>query len=240
MNLSLNDVIDIEEVNDVLEDEKSKKILRNLLYYRMTYDYQYILDIVDSSFEQYFDTDIVSLTEQEVFIDAGAYTGDTLEVFVKLTKRQFKKIYCYEPDDGNFAKLKGMATELKVQDKVSLIKKGVHYQSDVFSFCANGSGSSHISESGNSQIEVCTIADTIKDIPTYIKMDIEGSEIEALYGIKDIIKKYKPKLAICVYHKSDDLWRIPLILKRWVPEYHLYLRHYFPNQYETVCYAVIT
>ncbi|MBN2827405.1 MAG: FkbM family methyltransferase, partial [Tissierellales bacterium] len=235
----INDIIDIEEVYDFLEDWKSQKILINLLYYRMTYDYQYILEIVDSSFEQYFDTDIIRLTAQEVFIDAGAYIGDTLEAFVSLTKNKFKKIYCYEPDNANFNQLKDMVSKLKIEDRVSLINKGVHYQEDVFLFEEKGSSSSHICENGNIKIDVCSITDTIQNIPTYIKMDIEGSEIEALYGLKDMIKKHKPKLAICVYHKNDDLWRIPLILKRWVPEYQIFLRHYFPNQYETVCYAVI-
>jgi hypothetical protein len=74
---------------------------------------------------------------------------------------------------------------------------------------------------------------------TFIKMDIEGSEPQALSGAEEIIKKQKPKLAICVYHKPEHLWEIPLYLKKIVPEYKIYIRHHTPLEYETVCYAVI-
>lgn len=79
----------------------------------------------------------------------------------------------------------------------------------------------------------------IQEKVTFIKMDIEGSEIPALNGAKNIILRDKPKLAICIYHKPDDLWKIPLMLKDWVPEYRMHLRHYGRRYYGTVLYAYI-
>lgn len=73
---------------------------------------------------------------------------------------------------------------------------------------------------------------------TYIKMDIEGSELMALYGAEEIIKKQRPKLAICVYHKPDHLWEIPFYLRNIVLDYKIFLRHHSTLDYETVCYAV--
>ena len=70
-------------------------------------------------------------------------------------------------------------------------------------------------------------------------MDIEGAEIEALKGAEKTIKKYRPKLAICIYHEPDHLYRIPLIIKEMVPEYRIYIRHHSDTASETVCYAVI-
>ena len=71
-----------------------------------------------------------------------------------------------------------------------------------------------------------------------VKMDIEGSEAAAIKGCEKLIKKYKPALAICVYHKVTDLWELPLLIKSFVPEYKLYLRHHSKTQIETVLYAV--
>lgn len=70
-------------------------------------------------------------------------------------------------------------------------------------------------------------------------MDIEGSELRALMGSEETIKKYKPKLAICIYHKREDLITIPQYIKIIVPEYKLYLRAHFPYVSETVLYATL-
>ena len=89
-------------------------------------------------------------------------------------------------------------------------------------------------------INVLSIDDFMKDkeAPTFIKMDIEGSETEALLGAKKIIKKYKPKLAISVYHNATDLWKIPLLIKSLNNDYKIYLRHYSNEIMDTICYAV--
>ena len=82
-------------------------------------------------------------------------------------------------------------------------------------------------------LDVC-----VSDPVTFIKMDIEGAELEALKGSSKIIKKYMPKLAISLYHKKDDILEIPLYIKELVPEYKLYIRHYSNAGVETVLYAV--
>lgn len=69
-------------------------------------------------------------------------------------------------------------------------------------------------------------------------MDVEGAELIALKGAEQTIKKYKPKLAISIYHKPNDLWEIPLLIKSWVPEYKIYIRHYNVVSSETIMYAI--
>lgn len=71
-----------------------------------------------------------------------------------------------------------------------------------------------------------------------IKMDIEGSELRALEGAKQLIQKYKPRLAICIYHRPEDVTDILQYIRTLVPEYKLYIRHHAINQCETVVYAV--
>lgn len=78
------------------------------------------------------------------------------------------------------------------------------------------------------------------DRVTTIKMDIEGSELEALKGARETIRRDKPKLAICIYHKTEDLWEIPLYIKSLIPEYRFYIRHHGPSGlYDSVLYAVM-
>ena len=106
----------------------------------------------------------------------------------------------------------------------------------VVAIYANGSGGAHIAETGETTVKITTI-DSLGIAPTFIKMDIEGHEIPALYGVKNTIIKHKPKLAISIYHKGSDLWEIPLLIKSWIPEYKMYIRHHSANFCDTVLYA---
>ena len=78
----------------------------------------------------------------------------------------------------------------------------------------------------------------IHTMPTYIKMDIEGSELDALAGARNIIKKEMPILTICLYHRYDDLWRIPLFIHSLADDYRLFLRPHEIEGWQLVCYAV--
>ena len=80
----------------------------------------------------------------------------------------------------------------------------------------------------------------LADTPvTFIKMDIEGAEMNALHGAENIIKYNRPKLAICIYHNVRHLFEVPLFLKKLVPDYRIYMRHHSPFEYETICYATL-
>ena len=123
---------------------------------------------------------------------------------------------------------------------VSLIKTGLSDNKGTMKFVAGRGGGSHVGSAGDTTIAIESL--DMMNIPekiTFIKMDIEGSELEALKGAKNIIKKDQPKLAICVYHKPEDIIDIPLYIKSLVPEYQLYLRHYSGMSGETVLYAVL-
>ena len=105
-------------------------------------------------------------------------------------------------------------------------------------FAADNQSNSVISQDGNLLIQCIALDDCLSDIaPTFISMDIEGSEMFALKGMKEIIKNNHPKLAICVYHSPEHIWEIPLFLQSLVPEYKFYLRNYTSFSSETVLYA---
>lgn len=189
--------------------------------------------------EQYFNTDFLQYAEEEVFVDAGCCD---LGTSIKLSKhcRKLRKVYAFEPDLDNYHVC------MKKKDYfddgvVELFQKGTWSERKTLYFNATADGSSHIVEQGEVSIEVMTIDEAVdsKEKVTFIKMDVEGSELESLKGAQNTIKKDKPKLAICIYHKPEDMITIPLYIKSLVPEYRLFLRHHSNGAGETVLYAVI-
>ena len=188
--------------------------------------------------DQYFPEGIIELSEDEVFLDGGAYTGDTLLTFLRKANNKYCRCYAFEPEPENAVSLKALALRQRFCN-VSIIEKGLWSSADQLSFtAAEGTTGSAISETGRASISVDTV-DNMSPDATYIKMDIEGAELEALKGAAGTIKKNRPKLAICLYHKPGDLFEIPLFIKSLVPEYKFYLRQHQPVSCELVLYAVI-
>lgn len=189
---------------------------------------------------QYFPPkEIMSPSKNEIFIDAGAYDGRTSMQFIEWAKYGYKKIYAMEPDFLMKHILQGMI-ELNRLKNIEIVPCGAYSHSGEMCFEEiPESGSSRINEKGNISIEVISIDEMLKGSQaTYIKMDIEGAERAALAGAKNTIEQYRPKMAICIYHKSDDLWQIPYSIIEKYPWYKLYIRHYTDTTTETVLYAV--
>jgi FkbM family methyltransferase len=187
---------------------------------------------------QYFSADIVKLTEHESFVDIGAFDGDTLRDFIGRTQGRFDDIFSFELDATNFGLLQDNVNQMPNREKIKIFnlgawnsKREIAYSVENFqSAIGVGSGKAH----------VVPIDDVLaNEKVTYMKMDIEGAEPQALQGARNIIQTQKPRLAICIYHDLRHLWEIPLYLKGLVPEYKIYLRHHTKLEYETVCYAVI-
>jgi FkbM family methyltransferase len=221
----------------LLDDQYSRDVLLAYLTAKITgvpdEYYDYVIP------DQYFPKDIIKLNSDEVFVDAGAYTGDTILRFLKIAGGKYKAIYAFEPEDASYNAMADMAA-LEKLNNIFLFKKGVwkEKKSMCFKVDTESSVRSSLSNTGNVTLEVDAIDNIMNGTAvTYIKMDIEGAEFEALSGAEKTIKKAKPKLAICVYHKSDDLITIPQYLNS-LAGYKLYLRpHLFITQ-ELVLYAV--
>ncbi len=218
----------LEKVKSLLVDNKSREILDFIIDSRLSdnKDYRPIC-----TKDQYF-IDDMPLTKDEIIVDCGAYTGDTIEqVYANLGS--FDKIYAFEMDALNFAKLKYKYSECK---DIILYNKGVWNCKETMKYDNSGSASS-LSTEGSQVAQVDCLDDMIDGKITYLKMDIEGAEYNALCGAEKLIKKYHPKLAICLYHKEDDLWEIPLLIHKMVPEYKFIIRHHAIYHGETVLYA---
>lgn len=230
---------EFENVYRYLEDEKSRKVFRNLLNYKLTYKKEYVSEVADEG--QYFDSELVKLPKETVFIDAGSYTGDTLEEFVKFTGGMYKKAICLEPIKANIELIKKTVSTNSYHD-VDIFAVGASDTEKILHFSSKNGMSARPSESGDIWVE-CDSIDHIFDKNAYehldfIKMDIEGSEYDALLGAKNVIKKWHPILAICVYHKEDDFYKIPNLIKNIYSGYKIYFRQYELSDEETVCYAI--
>ena len=190
---------------------------------------------------QYFEEGIIEYEKEEVFVDAGALNlGTSIEFINRCQKHgvQKVKIYAFEPNRGAFADCqKVMKNHLDYE--IHLYNAGLWSSEKTLYFIEGNTGNSRVSdEETELAIEVMALDHCVQEKVTFIKMDIEGAELEALHGCKEIIKKYKPKLAICIYHKQSDLIDIPLYIKELVPEYKLYIRHYSNCGSETILYAI--
>jgi len=225
-----------------LEDEKSKNVLINVIKGKISCKKEYFMQ--SFSPEQYFDKEVISFTEKECFIDAGAYTGDTLASFISAVNNKFNSIYCFEPFYDNFHKLELFKQlDLNNDNRIKLYKKGLLDECKTVGFEIEGDvySAGTVSESASNLIEVISLDSLVfneNHFPTFVKMDIEGSELEALHGARQTIQKYRPKLAICVYHKKEDMLDIYEYIKGLNLNYKFYLRHHSGDFTETVLYAV--
>lgn len=188
----------------------------------------------------YFDSTIFEPSPNEIFVDAGAYQGETAIEFSNWCPN-FEKIYCFEPDAKNFKILNANLQQANLTN-IECHNMGLldHKCKLHFERCGDDGTGSHITENGTTTINVDALDNILNGRPvTYIKMDIEGSELDALEGAKTTIITYKPKLAICIYHKPEDIYTIPLYLLSLVPEYRFKIRHYSSYAYDTILYAYI-
>lgn len=220
----------IDELKSLLEDEKSINIVDQICYKRKHNISDYS-DICEGN--QYFLKDIVKTSASEVFIDAGAYDGETVAEFIEFVDNKFLKVYSFEMDKVNFENI----NKAKFDERVEFINAGLWNENEEVSYLEGGAGT-EIVEDANCFAQCVKLDDVVKEKVTYIKMDIEGAEMNAIEGAKTIILRDHPKLAICLYHKFDDLWKIPIYIHRLVPEYKLFIRHHGKNNEETVLYAI--
>lgn len=185
----------------------------------------------------YFDMPFLHYGEHEVFVDAGSYNLGTTRLLLKYCDH-LDKVYAFEPSEDNFQLCERCKSENKM-DFVNLYNYGTWSRNDVLQFDATMDTGSRVAANGEAKIRVVAIDDIVgEDKVTFIKMDVEGSELESLRGAKKTILNHKPKLAISIYHKLEDMVTIPSYIHSIVPYYKFYVRHLSNLWTETVLYAV--
>lgn len=216
---------------DMLSDDASKKVLLDVLRFRLTANPEYMLDYEVSLKDQYFE-DFMKYKD-EVFVDAGGYDGDTTEEFINRYP-DYKKVYLFEPSQKNLTAAK---QRLSGRRDIDFRSVGLSDISGTLCFNADAGSASAVTNGVGEAISVVALDEELQgELITFIKMDLEGWEMNALRGAEQTIKENRPKLAIAVYHAAKDFREIPLYLLGLNPNYKIYLRHYTQGWSETVMF----
>ncbi len=230
----------IEKTKQLFFDEKSREVFEACFAYRAYR--RPIPKKLYSENNQYLVKDIVNVTNNEVVIDGGAFIGDSIQQFINHARRKKIKNYsiiAFEPSIRNVSLIKKF---YRKNPKIEVISKGLADKEKRVYFEESGSKSRIVyNGADNANYIETTYIDHVPQCKnaTFIKMDIEGAEMDALRGAQNVIIQNKPKLAICIYHSNEDMIRIPQYIHELVPEYKLYVRHHSRGAIETVLYAAI-
>lgn len=189
----------------------------------------------------YFPPDLFSLSGEEVFVDCGAYIGDTLLVFLREVRNQFRKAFLLEPDPRNLARLQATVAALPLdqQERIEILPVAVADAPGTLGFSMHDAASA-LSATGEVEVPCRTLDELLgEDKATFLKMDVEGAELLALAGATEHIRRHRPLLAISAYHCQDHLWKVPLFIHRLDPGYRFHLRRYSAHFLDDlVLYAV--
>ncbi|MGO5027897.1 FkbM family methyltransferase [Candidatus Agathobaculum pullicola] len=225
----------VKELYHLLQDQKSKDTLQNVLAYRITLERHFLESIYDQN--TYFGNDVLTCFDGDTVVDCGAYIGDSMENFWA-HGFSCKKYLALEPSPMQYLILKECAKKFK-QHNISVLPLAAWEKKEMLSFSQTQGGGSHVGDNGNLLVQADAIDNITKNNHVdLIKMDIEGAEIPALYGARHTIQSAHPIIMASIYHHLTDIWEIPLLLKDMYPEYKIYMRHHSPWGDDTVIYAL--
>lgn len=212
-----------EEINyahSLLADDFSREIYEAYVNFQFGGDINLLKEIETEEHEAY--TNILKLTNQETFIDIGAYRGDTVEKFLYFTNREYKNIVAAEPDKKTFLKLLKNCENL--ENFKGLNVAVTDFDGEIGFSSLAGRQSAVGGENMIKALSLPTLCEGVE--PSFIKIDSEGCEIEIIKGGERILKEYKPKMNIAAYHKSEDIFKLPILINSINPDYKIHLRHH--------------
>lgn len=218
---------------DLLGDDISRDTFEKVINFKISFDFNFMKGFTNNHEGQYFDKEIVPPIKNIRFVDGGGYVGDTATEVIK-NYPDFEKIYLIEPIKQHMDIAK---RELGHYKHIEFMDVGLSDRKATLEFNEEKSFST-IYGKGNLKIDVDTIDNLICEKVDFIKLDIEGAEQDAIQGAKETIKKYHPVLAVCIYHKAEDWYKIPEMVLALRADYNIYLRHYMEGIFETVLYFI--
>jgi FkbM family methyltransferase len=209
----------LQAVYALFEDKASQDLFADMCNFRISGDIQYLKTSVTNKDEIY--NDILKLGNNEIYVDLGAYDGDTISEFLHYTDNKYAEIIAFEPAPKNLKKLRANTQNLKNLKIYPCASWSVDTKLPISR--ADGRQASLSTSNPKYMIETKAV-DTLDIVPTFIKMDVEGAEYETLHGVMAVIAEHKPKLAVPLYHRTEDIFKLPLLIKQWNPKYKFYLR----------------
>lgn len=231
----LNQRNEILRCFDLWSDEDSRREFVSQLRWRILGDFESLNPPIPN---QYWQKDLISLKRDAIFVDAGAFDGDTIAQFVSFTKGQFRAVYAFEPDSQNLHALRERLRAMpgNIRARIIVSQAAVAEKECELSF-RGGAGASSSPGTGTETVHCVALDHALPEAPDFIKYDIEGFELLGLTGTRQLIANTRPALAVCAYHIQDHLWRIPQLIHSFNQGYHYFLRSH-GQIWETVCYAI--
>jgi FkbM family methyltransferase len=232
----------ISKVRAFLTEEKSLFVYDAMIE-KMKYSFKDYSDICEELGDEYFNDGVFEYGDEEVFVDGGAYDGTDTIQFADMLGSRLKKAILFEPDYTSYLRTKNNLSKYLTADRYSLYNVGLSNKNTQAVFFSSGGEDARILENSTTQsggVEIaCFDNFQFSENITFIKLDIEGAELSALQGMAETIRLNKPKLAISLYHKTEDLWTLPLYIKQLVPEYRLFIRHHYTGYQAKELYATL-
>jgi FkbM family methyltransferase len=229
----LKNTTQYEWVYHRLADEVSRQHFARVIRFRQSLDLEDMRGFTLALDHQYFE-DFLLRREAEVFVDGGGYDGRTTRHFAAWNPA-YRRIHYVEPIPAmmevsrrNLAGLRG----------VRFLQKGLFSHADRLRFDAEEGDASRLCATGQSEIDVVRLDDEVREPITFVKLDIEGAEYDAIEGAAEHIRSETPTIAVCVYHNQRDFWRVPRRVLDLNDQYDLYVRHYTEGVHETVMFFV--
>lgn len=229
----------LEELHNMLADEQSKKVLSNVIDYRLSHKVGLLKEIATPLSKRYFDESVLCGKGKGNYIDCGSFIGDSLDGYIAYAGERFTSAICCEASEDNAQKIT-RHIEKQNYENVAVINSAIWKYNGKVNFNPAGEKSGYVSNEGCVSLEAKTV-DAIceKTKIDFLKIEIDGSEYEGILGAVNTVTRDKPVVAISVYHNIEDILRIPFLLKGLNCDYDLYLRFYgYSSLTDIICYAV--
>lgn len=228
----------VRQALSLVADDESRREYLAQMRFRLLGDFASLPDPVHG--DAYFRDEFFRLRADEIFIDCGAFDGDTLDLFLRKSSHLFGSAVAFEPDPENYVKLTARVSSLpsKTRDRIAAHQAATGERNKRVLMDAGKGVASKIGN-GGCEVECVSLDSALADVPvSFIKMDIEGSELDTLAGARELIQKNAPILAICAYHRQSDLWNIPLFIHNLSSDYSFHFQSHDLEGWDVVCYAV--
>lgn len=205
----------------LLSDEKSRESFLDVLNFKVSGKTEYLFKCEKKKEEIY--SEYLHIGSDEIFMDLGAYDGDTIREFLSASGGSFRKIYAVEADPKNYKKL---TANIDGIDKIETFNLAAWDKAEVLSFEKKKGRNSKLSSVGKIEIPADSVDNILNGQEiTVLKMDIEGSEEMALIGAKETIRRYRPRLYVCAYHRNSDMFALPLKINELCGDYRIHFAH---------------
>ncbi len=216
---------EFEEVYSWLADEQSRIVYRDILNFKVSGKLPYLTHCETPVEEAY--ANIIRPDGQEDYADLGAYKGDTIQELLRFTDGQIQSICAFEPDRKNYKKLCLNVEAMGLTEKAKLLNVAAYKESGTMLFSNKAGRQSALSKTEGIETPVDSLDNAMNGARvSFVNMDVEGGEKEAIEGCRKTIETWKPRLLISAYHRSEDLYALPMQLREICPEYRIYFRHY--------------